>query len=82
MQGMWDANNSTYTNRQGDIMPTYEVKATTKIKSKGIFETDTPEEAIELFRLEEIKIDYSGSSLGYMASGWNPVAKEITNADI
>lgn len=48
----------------------------------GIFEANTPEEAIEMFRLEEIKIDYSQSSLGYLASGWNPVAKEISNANI
>jgi len=63
-------------------MPTYQIRATTKLKSMGIFEANTPEEAIEMFRLEEIKIDYSQSSLGYLASGWNPVAKEISNANI
>lgn len=63
-------------------MPTYEVRATTKIKSMGRFDADTPEKAIEMFMLEGIKVDYSASSLGYLESGWNPVAKEITNADI
>lgn len=63
-------------------MPTYEVKATTKIKSKGIFTADTPEKAIEMFMLEGIKVDYSASSLDYLESGWNPVVKEITNANV
>jgi hypothetical protein len=63
-------------------MPTYEVRATMTTKSRGIFNTDTPEEAIELFRLEGLKVDYSTSSLDCLQSGWNPVAKEITNADI
>ena len=48
----------------------------------GRFDADTPEKAIEMFMLEGIKVDYSASSLGYLESGWNPVAKEITNADI
>jgi hypothetical protein len=63
-------------------MPKYKVSATTEVKSMGIFDSATPEEAMELFRLEDIKVDYTASSLGYLTSGWNPVVEEITNADI
>jgi hypothetical protein len=63
-------------------MPKYKVSATTEVKSMGIFDAATPEEAMELFRSEDIKIDYTASSLGYLTSGWNPVAEEIINANI
>ena len=59
-------------------MKTYKVEATIKRRSVGYYETETEEEAIEKFRLDGLKIDYTASNLGYLESGWNPVAVEVT----
>jgi len=58
-------------------MPIYEVRTKISLRTVGKFETDTKEEAIELFRQEYNKINYSGTSLGWLYSGWNPKAKKI-----
>lgn len=55
-------------------MNNYEVVATEKIRSMGIFKAETEEEAIEKFRVAGLKLDYTTSELGYLSSGWNPVA--------
>ena len=58
-------------------MPIYEVRTEEKLKAVGQFETATMEEAVELFRQEHLKVNYSGNSLGWLSSGWNPEVKEI-----
>jgi hypothetical protein len=58
-------------------MPMYEVRTKVALKTVGEFETDTMEEAIEMFRQEYLKVNYSGNSLGWLESGWNPEVKEI-----
>ena len=58
-------------------MPMYEVRTEQKLKAVGEFETATMEEAVELFTQEYNKINYSGTSLGWLSSGWNPEVKEI-----
>jgi hypothetical protein len=58
-------------------MPMYEVRTKEKLKAVGQFEAATMEEAIELFRQEYLKVDYSSNSLGWLTSGWNPEVKEI-----
>lgn len=58
-------------------MPMYEVRTKTSLKTVGEFKTDTPEQAIEMFRQEYLKVIYSGNSLGWLSSGWNPVVKVI-----
>ena len=58
-------------------MPIYEVRTKVSLKAVGEFETATMEEAVELFRQEYLKVDYSGTSLGWLSSGWNPEVKEI-----
>ncbi len=40
----------------------------------GIYEAESKEEAIEMFRLDSIKVDYSQTSVGFLTSGWNPKA--------
>jgi hypothetical protein len=58
-------------------MPMYEVRTKVELKTVGEFNTDTPDEAIEMFRQEYLKVNYSGNSLGWLSSGWNPEVKEI-----
>jgi hypothetical protein len=58
-------------------MPIYEVRTEQKLKAVGQFETATMEEAVELFRQEHLKVNYSDNSLGWLSSGWNPEVKEI-----
>ena len=58
-------------------MPVYEVRTKISLKAVGEFETATMEEAVELFRQEYLKVNYSGNSLGWLSSGWNPEVKEI-----
>lgn len=58
-------------------MPMYEVRTKVQLKSVGEFETATMDEAVELFRQEYLKVNYSGNSLGWLSSGWNPEVKEI-----
>ena len=58
-------------------MPIYEVRTKESLKAVGEFETATMEEAIELFRQEHLNVNYSGNSLGWLSSGWNPEVKEI-----
>lgn len=58
-------------------MPIYKVETTVKLRAVGEFKADTKEEAIEMYRQEYLKVDYSGNLLGWLESGWNPKAKEI-----
>ena len=58
-------------------MPIYEVRTKVELKTLGEFEADTMEKAIEMFREEYNKVNYSGNSLGWLSSGWNPEVKEI-----
>lgn len=58
-------------------MPIYKVETTVKLRAMGEFEADTKEEAIEMYRQEYLKVNYSGNLLGWLSSGWNPKAKEI-----
>ena len=58
-------------------MPTYEIIAIQRVRSRGVFETETEEEALEIFRRESLKVDYSKSAIGYLTSGWNPKVKKI-----
>jgi hypothetical protein len=58
-------------------MALYEVRTKVELKTVGEFYADTAEEAIEMFRQEYNKVDYSSNSLGWLSSGWNPEVKEI-----
>ena len=40
-------------------------------------ETETEEEALEIFRRESLKVDYSKSKIDHLTSGWNPKVKKI-----
>jgi hypothetical protein len=58
-------------------MPTYEIIAIQRVRSRGVFETETEEEALEIFRRESLKVDYSKSKIDHLTSGWNPKVKKI-----
>jgi len=58
-------------------MPKYEVRTKISLKAVGEFEADTKEEAVEMYRQEYNKVDYTVSNLGWLYSGWNPKVKEI-----
>jgi hypothetical protein len=58
-------------------MPKYKVISVEQVRSKGEYEANSPEEAIEMFRLDHLKLDYTKSPLDYLTSGWNPEAEEI-----
>ena len=58
-------------------MPKYKVVAIEQVRSKGEYEANSPEEAIEMFRLDCLKLDYGTSPLDYLTSGWNPEVEEI-----
>lgn len=63
-------------------MKTYKVEATEKVRSVGWFEAETEEEAIEMFRLESLKVDHNVGRVGYLSSGWMPIATEVTDAEV
>jgi hypothetical protein len=58
-------------------MPTYKIETTVKLRGVGEFEANTKEEAIEMYRQEYLKVDYSKNLLGWLSSGWNPKVKEL-----
>lgn len=58
-------------------MPIYKVETTVKLRSMGEFKANTKEEAIEKYRQEYLKVDYSKNSLGWLESGWLPKVKEL-----
>ena len=64
------------------MMKTYKIEAKHKVRSLGFFEAETEEEAIEMFRLETLKLDYNVSSLAYSISGWMPTVLEVTDAEV
>ena len=47
----------------------------------GIYEAESKEEAIEMFRLDSNKVDYSQTPVGFLHSGWNPKAV-VYDADV
>lgn len=64
---------------QEDKMKKYKVRAVETVTSTGWYEAENKEEAIEKFRLDSIKRDYTPTSaIGYMCKGWNPVATEVS----
>jgi hypothetical protein len=63
-------------------MKEYKVEATISLRSVGYYVAENEEEAIEKFRLDEIKLDYNSTGLGYSMTGWNPVATEVTSANV
>jgi len=63
------------------LMKTYKVTAVERVRSMGIYEAESKEEAIEMFRLDSIKVDYSQTPVGFSHSGWNPKAV-VYNGDV
>jgi hypothetical protein len=62
-----------------DKMKKYKVRAVETVTSTGWYEAENEEEAIEKFRLDSIKLDYTTAyPIGYMTTGWSPVATEDT----
>jgi hypothetical protein len=63
------------------LMKTYKVTAVERVRSMGIYEAESKEEAIEMFRLDSNKVDYSQTPVGFLHSGWNPKAV-VYDADV
>lgn len=62
-------------------MPTYKVQARERVRTMGIFDADSREEAKEMFRQEWLKVDYSKVGLLVTTSGWNPRAYLYTEEE-
>lgn len=55
-------------------MPTYKVQTREKLRTMGIYDAESREEAKEMFRKDYMKIDWNQSGLLHLTSGYNPRA--------
>jgi len=62
-------------------MPTYKVVAREKLRTMGIYDAESREEAKEMFRKDYLKIDWKQSGLLHLVSGYNPRAYLYTEEE-
>ena len=55
-------------------MPTYKVVAKEKLRTMGIYDAESREEAKEMFRKDYLKMDWKQSGLAHLISGYGPRA--------